>query len=94
MDHIRKLSREQPVLNKGKDIGSALQMNSKSLAIEIQNNNSNIDQRTTELSPSKCQGVISNSDMAATSNRTLTSEVEIVATESKLGTADLMTSVL
>lgn len=84
MDHIRKLSREQPVLNKGKDIGSALQMNSKSLAIEIQNNNSNIDQRTTELSPSKCQGVISNSDMAATSNRTLTSEVEIVATESKL----------
>jgi len=103
MDHIRRLSREQHELNKGKDICNAFQMDSKSLTPEIQNSNSSTDQQTTEFSASKCQAVISNSNMGAASNcevhspasnRTLSSKVEIVATDSKLGTADLMTSVL
>jgi hypothetical protein len=103
MDHIRRLSREQHELNKGKDICSASQMDSKCLKPEIQNSNSSIDQQTTEFSASKCQAVISNSNMGAASNcevhspasnRTQSSKVEIVATDSKLGTADLMTSVL
>jgi len=103
MDHIRRLSREQHELNKGKDICSAFQMDSKSLTSEIQNSNSSIGQQTNEFSASKCQAVLSNSNMGAASNcemhipatnRTLSSEVEIVATDSKLGTANLMTSVL
>lgn len=90
-------------MKRGKDICSASQMDSKSLTPEIQNSNSSIDQQTTEFSASKCQAVITNSNMGAASNcgvhspasnRTLTSKVEIVATDSKLGTADLMTSVL
>jgi hypothetical protein len=103
MDHIRRLSREQHELNKGKDISSAPQLNSKSVTLEIQNSNSNIDQQTTELSPSKCQADISNSNMDATSNsevhspasdRNLSSKVEILVTKSKLGTADLVTRAL
>jgi len=103
MDHIRRLSREQHELNKGKDICSASQMDSKSLTREVQNSNSSTDQQTTEFSASKFQAVISNSNMGTASdcevhspasNRTLSSKVEIVATDSKLGTADLMTSVL
>lgn len=103
MDHIRRLSREQHELSKGKDICSASQMDSKSLTPEIQNSNSSIDQQTTEFSASKCQAVISNSNTGAASNcevhspaldRTLSSKVETVATDSKLGTAHFMTSVL
>lgn len=103
MDHIRKLSREQQELNKGKDICSASQMDSKSFTLDIKNSNSNIERQPTELSASKCQAVISNSSTGAASNcevhspasvRTLNSKVEIVAADSKLGTADMMTSVL
>jgi len=103
MDHIRRLSRERHELNKGKEFCSAPPLNSNSVATYVQNNNSNIDQDTTESCPSNYQSVISNSNVAAasncevyspTSNRSKRSKVEVVATESKIGTANLMTSAL
>jgi hypothetical protein len=100
MDHISRLSREQNQLSKERGLCNASPQNSKSLTREIQKN-SNIDQQTTESSLSNYQAVISNSNAAAASDfevhtpassRILRSKVD--ATESKIGTANLMTSAL
>jgi hypothetical protein len=102
MDHIRRLSREQHELNKGKEFCNASQLNSKSVTTDAQNDNSNFNQQTNESSPSNSQAVISNCNVSGSSNcevhspasnRTLRSKIDVVA-ESKLGTANLMTSAL
>lgn len=103
MDHIHRLSREQHELNKRMEFCSALQRNPKSVTTEAQNDNSNFNQQTNESSPSNCQAVISNCNASGASNyevynpasnRTLRSKLEVLAAESKLGTANLMTSAL
>lgn len=103
MDHIHRLSREQHELNKQKEFCSASQLNPKFVTAKAQNDNSNFNQQTNESSPSNCQEVISNRNVSGASNygvhnpasnRTLRSKIEVVAAESKLGTANLMTSAL
>jgi hypothetical protein len=101
MDHISKLRKEQDELNKGNELRSASPQNSKSLTTGKQNSG-NTDQQTTQLSLSNCKAVVSNSNVAAASDyevhspaskRILRSKVDIAA-ESKIGTANLMTSAL
>jgi hypothetical protein len=103
MDHIHRLSREQPELNKRKEFCSASQQNPKSVTTEAQNDNSSFNQQANESSPSNCQAAVSNCNVSGASNyevhnpasnRTLRSKLEGLAAESKLGTANLMTSAL
>lgn len=103
MDHIHRLSREQHVSNKQKEFCRASQLNPKSVTTEAYNDNSNFNQQTNESSPSKCQAVISSCNASGASNyevynpasnRTVRSKLEVLAAESKLGTANLMTSAL
>jgi hypothetical protein len=93
MDHIHRLSREHHELNKGKEFSNASQLNPKSLTTEARNDNSNFNDQMSESSPSNSQPAVSNCEVYnPASNRTLRSKIEGVAGESKLGTANSMTS--
>jgi hypothetical protein len=93
MDHIHRLSREHRELNKGKEFSNASQPSPKSLTTEARNDNSNFDEQMSESSLSNSQPAVSNCEVySPASNRTLRSKIEVVAGESKLGTANSMAS--
>jgi hypothetical protein len=83
---------ERHELNKGKKLSDASQLSPKSVTTEARNN-CNFNKQMSELSPSNCQAAISNYEVhSPSSNRLLRPETEVVAAESKLGTANLMRS--
>jgi hypothetical protein len=100
MDHIHRLSREHHELTNGK-FCNASELNSKSLTTEERIDNRNFNGQTSESSLSNRQAAVSDCDVSGASNcevyspassRTHSSKIEVVAAESKLGTANLMTS--